>query len=90
MPYITEGRRRLYKKPLDELIEILDTETDHGCQFSGDVVYVIYKILKSLYSDGRFEERVNALKVLESAKLEYYRRIVAPYEDQKIEDNGDV
>lgn len=28
--------------------------------------------------------------VLESAKLEFYRRIVGPYEDTKIEQNGDV
>lgn len=27
---------------------------------------------------------------LESAKLELYRRKVSPYEDQKIEANGDV
>lgn len=27
---------------------------------------------------------------LECAKLELYRRIVAPYEEQKIEQNGDV
>lgn len=90
MPYITEGRRKLYEPHLRELISHLNAETLHGCQFSGDVVYVIYKILKTLYGDGRFEERVNALKVLESAKLEYYRRVVAPYEDQKIKDNSDV
>lgn len=28
--------------------------------------------------------------VLESAKLEFYRRAVVPYEDAKIEQNGDV
>ena len=28
--------------------------------------------------------------VLECAKLELYRRMAAPYEDEKIEDNGDV
>lgn len=28
--------------------------------------------------------------VLECAKLELYRRVAAPYEDQKCEDNGDV
>lgn len=27
---------------------------------------------------------------LEGAKLEFYRRIAAPYEDTKIEQNGDV
>lgn len=28
--------------------------------------------------------------VLESAKLEFYRRAVATYEDEKIKENGDV
>ena len=28
--------------------------------------------------------------VLECAKLELYRRMAAPYEDEKIEENGDV
>lgn len=27
---------------------------------------------------------------VEGAKLEFYRRVVAPYEDFKIEENGDV
>ena len=28
--------------------------------------------------------------VLECAKLELYRRVAAPYEDDKIDENGDV
>jgi len=28
--------------------------------------------------------------VLENVKLEFYRRVVTPYEDMKIADNGDV
>ena len=27
---------------------------------------------------------------LEGAKMEFYRRVVAPYEDEKIKENGDV
>lgn len=30
------------------------------------------------------------LGALEGAKLEFYRRIAAPYEDQKMKENGDV
>jgi hypothetical protein len=32
----------------------------------------------------------DVLGALEGAKLEFYRRIAAPYEDEKIERNGDV
>lgn len=36
-------------------------------------------------------ERYNAaIGALECAKLELYRRLVAPYEDQKCAENGDV
>jgi hypothetical protein len=27
---------------------------------------------------------------VECAKLEFYRRVVSPYEDEKIKENGDV
>lgn len=37
-----------------------------------------------------YETLNTIIGALESAKLEFYRRLVAVYEDQKIEDNGDV
>ena len=43
-------------------------------------------------ADGRLRyTHVNeAVGVLECAKLELYRRVAAPYEDEKIAENGDV
>lgn len=38
----------------------------------------------------RYAHLNEALGVLECAKLELYRRITAPYEDEKIAENGDV
>lgn len=38
-------------------------------------------------SYGIFNDIIGAL---ESAKLEFYRRVVAPYEDKKRAENGDV
>ena len=32
----------------------------------------------------------DVMGALEGAKAEFYRRVVGPYEDQKIEENGDV
>ncbi len=32
----------------------------------------------------------DVVKVMETAKLEFYRRIAVPYEDQKMSTNGDV
>ena len=38
----------------------------------------------------RYAHLNEAIGVLECAKLELYRRIAAPYEDEKREENGDV
>ena len=42
--------------------------------------------------DGRlrYAHLNEAIGVLECAKLELYRRLAAPYEDGKIDENGDV
>jgi len=98
VPYITDATKKVIddfvkqSKNLGELIIHLRDHTEYGVDGNGAIVYLIYKILKNVYGyDGsRFEERSNALKVLESAKLEFYRRILAPYEDRKIVQNGDV
>ena len=39
---------------------------------------------------GAVDELNAAIGVLECAKLELYRRVVAMYEDGKIKENGDV
>lgn len=39
---------------------------------------------------NRYEDYNEAIGALECAKLELYRRLIAPYEDVKIEENGDV
>jgi len=58
---------------------------------SGDVNYVITSVLKGLTKDNLCYETINKLVgVLECAKLEYYRRVATPYEQQKISENGDV
>jgi hypothetical protein len=62
----------------------------------GSLNYIIFKIVKGLiepqYDGGeRSYARFNAINgALECCKQEVYRRLIAPYEDTKIEDNGDV
>lgn len=38
----------------------------------------------------KYQTANDVLGALEGAKLEFYRRIVSPYEDKKIKENGDV
>lgn len=58
----------------------------------GQLNYQITKLcLEYITEMGRCYDNYNAvIGALECTKLELYRRMVAPYEDKKIEMNGDV
>lgn len=59
---------------------------------SGELNFHITKLCNNYIEDnGKSYDVFNEIiGVLECAKLEVYRRVVAPYEDQKKEENGDV
>ncbi|MBU0792125.1 MAG: hypothetical protein KKC55_16885 [Gammaproteobacteria bacterium] len=90
MPYVTDKWKHKYQRCLVHLASRFIEDTMGGKENTGVVVYAVYLLLKRIYGEGNFETRSNALKVLESAKLEYYRRVMVPYEDKKIIENGDV
>ncbi|HOK39385.1 MAG TPA: hypothetical protein PLC87_12045 [Bacteroidales bacterium] len=46
--------------------------------------------LAKLYYEKTFTTMSQIIGVLESVKQEFYRRVVAPYEEEKIKENGDV
>jgi len=58
----------------------------------GDLNYLFTtEILKYIQTKGRSYQTISdILGALEGAKLEFYRRVVAPYEQYKIKENGDV
>lgn len=79
MPYITNERR----KQLHFSGEIPSEP--------GDLNYIITtKILNFLGENPNYERFNAAIGALECCKLELYRRMVVPYEDGKIRENGDV
>lgn len=59
---------------------------------SGELNFLITVTVDNFLSyRGRNYDTINeVIGVLECAKLELYRRIAAPYEDIKMEQNGDV
>ena len=87
MPYIKAENRKKYEKILEELVKILKTLSPE--KIDGELNYIVTKILKEIYPLRYFHIN-KAVGVLECIKLEYYRRVAAPYEDQKIKDAGDV
>ena len=87
MPYIKPDNRKKYEKILQELVKILKTLPPE--EIDGELNYVVTKILKEIYPLRYFHIN-KAVGVLECIKLEYYRRVAAPYEDSKIKESGDV
>lgn len=59
---------------------------------SGELNYQITLILLKYWeAHGPAYQTINDIVgALESAKLEFYRRVAVPYEEEKIKQNGDV
>ena len=87
MPYIKLKNRSKYEKVLDNLVRILKTLPPE--EIDGELNYVVTKILKDIYPLRYFHIN-KAMGVLECIKLEYYRRVAAPYEDIKMKESGEV
>lgn len=87
MPYITEKEREEYKEPLFILMRRL---ANKGWK-PGHLNYVIYQMVSASFRSKPSYTRGNrVLGVLSAVGHEFYRRLLAPYEDEKIEENGDV
>ena len=83
MPYIDERLREYWEEWLNGV--------PLGPASPGEINYIITKLLLDwLGQDPRYEDYNAVIGVLECIKLELYRRAVAPYEDKKCKDNGDV
>jgi hypothetical protein len=87
MPYIAQQRRPLYDETIAGLAAAIDAETP-----GGDINYIVTRLVAHWIGKRGLSYAVlaDAMGVLETAKLELYRRVAGPYEDRKIEENGDV
>jgi len=84
MPYIKQEDREKFYAPL-ELLNVNITSI-------GEMNYVITSICHDYLrrSNGKYADHNALIGVLEAAKLEFYRRQVVKYEEQKILENGDL
>lgn len=70
-----------------------DTTSDYtGPNNAGELNYTLTKVCQDYfyYRGARYQQINDILGALEGCKLEFYRRLVAPYENTKIKENGDV
>lgn len=89
MPYIEKQERERFDPAMETLIKEI---TDGQSTTQGDLNYILTKICDA-YVERRgksYSAMAEVVAGLECAKLEYYRRVAAPYEDKKIIENGDV
>jgi len=87
MPYIVAEDRPQYDKVLEEITNLLKEKPPET--IDGHLNYLVTKIIKEVYPLRYFHIN-KAMGVLECIQHEFYRRVAAPYEDTKIEQNGDV
>ena len=84
MPYIKPDNRHVFES------HILNLAAD--AENAGDLNYIITKMLH-LYLKKKGLRYANCNEVigaLECCKLELYRKLVGPYEDEKVIENGGV
>lgn len=79
MPYIKQQRRHD--------LHLGDFPTTAG-ELNFEITWKILEYWN--YHAGNYQTINDILGALEGAKLEFYRRIVVPYEDKKIKENSDV
>lgn len=87
MPYIKKQRR----------VQLADGQ-DPECPYDerpdvpGELNYMFTVLIRDYIADHGLSYQVinDIVGALECAKQEFYRRVAIPYEDKKIEENGDV
>lgn len=83
MPYIAQLKRDEFDPEIENLIP----------ENAGELNYIFTRIAHEYFHrpmGGNYQAFNDIIGALEGAKLELYRRKVAPYEDIKIAENGDV
>ena len=91
MPYVTREIRRQVKAPLEELIAYVHAQ--EPTKQDGTLNYIISELVaRSIKpaSGWRYNLLHRARAVFTLAGEEFSRRLVAPYEDQAIKNNGDT
>jgi len=82
MPYLKPENR----EPMDEIVQLM---MDLNVSFNGDINYILFKLAKRTVKPS-YANYKNVCGELECCQLEIYRELVAPYENLKKAENGEV
>ena len=91
MPYIKKEQRNIFESDIARLVNNLSAQ-GWGISKEGCLNYIISSLLaRSLREEEMSYAKLNAVMgILESCKAEIYRRVVAPYEEIKLRENGEI
>ena len=95
MPYIKQDKRRHLDPLIDQIHRTLVSmeNDDESTNTEGNLNYLITRLLMKVYGQRdstRYSNINDSIGMLECCKLELYRTVAAPYEDQKQFENGEV
>jgi hypothetical protein len=94
MPYITQDRRDALDPIVEQLVHKLSElqldNFDEKNSTEGNVNYFVSQLLNRVYTPTSYKAINDVVGLLTCIKDEYYRKVAAPYEDQKEFDNGSV
>ena len=92
MPYIKQEKRDVLDPAIDELLNALrELESDDpNNNMEGNLNYAITRLLKRCYKGAGYRGINDAMGMMFSCALEFYRKDAGPYEDTKEEANGKV
>lgn len=82
MPYIQQKKR----PAMDEIVKLMKAKK---VKANGDLNYILFKFCKEAIEPS-YNNYKNFLGELRQCAAEIERRLLARYEDQKIQENGDV
>jgi hypothetical protein len=85
MPYIPKSRRK-------QIMEVFIDEMFPQLTTAGELNYFLSATLISYVMDNglNYQTINDIIGAIEGAKAEFQRKVVAPYEDKKISENGDL
>ena len=95
MPYIHQDKRSQLDPYIDDIYHTLVGMRldDESTDTEGNLNYLITRLLMKIYGDKdntRYSQINDAIGMLECCKMELYRKVAAPYENQKEHENGPV
>jgi hypothetical protein len=83
MPYITQKQREKFEQFFD-FTDMIENE--------GELNYVITIILKKYLNNKKLNYNTlnSIMGVMNCASFEFYRKVIAPYEEKKEKENGSL